>query len=729
MKKFAIFLIGLSLLFSNVYAQTKIKFTLSDIFGSYKFMGRSLSGRYWLSDSSGLIYKQHDRENGVTNFIKYDFESGTESIFVNGNDIIDPQTGKPFKLNYTGWSQDDSMLLFTDLVRARTTKTSGNFYVYRIADKKLTQMTNQESEQLNIEFSPDSKNIGFVRNNNLYVINVIDKTEKQLTFDGSADILNGHFDWVYEEEFSVIKAWEWSPDSRHIAFWRTDQSNVPEYYIPRFDSLYTEPELMKYPKSGQMNSNIRIGIIETSTGKTKWVADADGESEYIPLIKWLPASGELLILKMNRLQNHMEFFKSDPVSGHSEKMFELRDEKWISVENEDWQFPKKSPHIVFTSETGGNRHIYKYDYKSNRLEQVTAGSWDVRKIAGIDELNKEIYFTAARPTPIYNHIFKTSYSGSEITMISAENGWHDPEFSRDCAYYFNGFSRAAVPGKYSLHKADGRLVKLFIDNNTEERQQYEIAIPEFFSFTTSDGVDLNGWMLKPSDFSETKKHPVFMYVYGGPDSQTARDFSRSGSSWHQYLAQNGYIVVSVDGRGTGGRGSDFKKSVYKNLGYWEANDQIEAAAYLGSLPFIDSKRIGIYGWSYGGTVAALSLFKGRGVFSAAIAVAPVTDWRYYDTIYTERYMQTPELNPIGYENSSLMKYVKNMEGKLLLVHGMADDNVHFQNSTALVDELISQNKQFEMMFYPDRRHGIMEKSYNTRLHVFTKITDFIFKNI
>jgi dipeptidyl-peptidase-4 len=450
---------------------------------------------------------------------------------------------------------------------------------------------------------------------------------------------------------------------------------------------------------------------------------------YIPRLAWLPKGNKLAIQRMNRLQNQNELLIADAATGKTSVILTETDKHWVEV-HDDWFFLSKSDRFLWASERDGYNHIYLFGLDGKLIRQLTKGHWDVVGITAVDEASQRVYFMASEASPLENHLYSVDFNGKNFKRITKTPGWHEIEFSPDYKHYLDTYSQINSPPKIGLFTNRGELKKVIVENKQEALNEYRLSSYEFFNFTTSDGVQLNGYLLKPPDFDPNKTYPVLMYVYGGPGSQTVQNrWGGRRGLWFQMLAQHGYIVASVDNRGTGARGADFKKITYKNLGQWEVNDQIEAAKYLGSLSFVDQNRIGIFGWSYGGFMAALCLFKGNDVFKSAISVAPVTHWKFYDTIYTERYMQTPQLNPDGYNSTGPIHFAKEMKGHLLLIHGTADDNVHFQNSAALVDELIKHNKQFQTMFYPGRYHGIREGAKNTQEHVYTLMTNFLLEKL
>jgi len=583
---------------------------------------------------------------------------------------------------------------------------------------------------MNVKFSPDSKKLGYVKNDNLYIYDITSRTERQITFDGNGIIINGHFDWVYEEEFSIIDGWRFSPDGKQIAYWQLDQSPVPEIEIQQFDSLYCNSIKMRYPKAGSPNSIVKIGVINLSDGKNTFM-DLGNESDiYIPRIYFTQNENELAIIKMNRLQNRLDLLLANTLNGSSKIVFTDTDSCWVDVENLDIYFLKDKKHFLITSERDGFKHIYLFDLNGKFIRQITKGNWEVDKIVDIDEKNELIYFTSGAGNPLIRNLYKINFNGKGLLKVTNFSGTTVINFSPNLKNFILTYSSINSVPKVFLASVSGQILDTLINNSNIEKtlKEYSFSTPEFISFTTSDGVSINAMMIKPPDFDSTKKYPVLFYNYSGPGSQIVRNaWGGAQYLWHQMLAQEGYIIFMIDNRGTGGRGKSFKNIVYRNLGHWEVNDLIEAVKFLKSLSYIDGERIGIWGWSYGGYISALTILEANEYFKTAVSVAPVTHWKFYDTIYTERYMSTPELNPDGYEKSAVTNKANKLKGKLLLIHGTADDNVHFQNTVVLVDELIKANKQFQVMFYPGKDHGI--GGGKTRLQLFTLITNFIKENL
>lgn len=711
---------------TTISVPQKKKFTVEEIFTNRNFYGSSLSQVKWFDGGKKFSFTKFDAATKSIALFEHDLKTGTENKIVSGSELKLEETNKPFMISNYEWLPDNKNILFTGVLPARKIKSGGAFYLYNKETKEFSVLADSEEEQININFSPDGKKAAFVRGNNIFLIDLKTKVETQLTFDGSEVILNGHFDWVYEEEFHIINGIEWSPDSKRIAFWRLDQSNVPEIKIAKWDSLYLNELSMRYPKAGANNSLVKIGVADVQTKKVKWMDIGEETDIYIPRIKFTNNPEVLSIQRLNRLQNKLDLLFADVKTGKSKIVLTDTDPCWIDI-SDDLYFFQNEDKFIWTSEKDGYKHIYLYNNSGTLVRQLTTGKWEVDAVTGIDEENKTVYFTSNAAGIQYLNFHSVSLSGG-IKKLSKENGYNAIMLSPDNKYFIERYSTANSLTSTRVYTTGGEIVRELITSDMTVFDQYELSPVEYFSFNTSDGVELNGSIIKPAEFDESKEYPVLIYNYSGPGSQSVLDrWSGPNGLWHQMLAQHGYIIVAVDTRGTGGRGKDFKNLMYKNLGHWEVNDHVEAVNYLSTLPYVDPERIGIWGWSYGGYVSALALMKAADVFKAAISVAPVIHWKFYDSIYTERFMSLPHLNPEGYENSAVLNYTDKLKGKLLLVHGTADDNVHFQNSVKLVKKLIAENKQFETMYYPEKDHGIYGGM--TRVHLFNMMTNFLLNNL
>ncbi|MGB9665223.1 MAG: alpha/beta fold hydrolase [Ignavibacteria bacterium] len=728
MKKLTTFLLTILIVTASAQINSK-NFTLEEIWGSQKFFGKSLRLVKWVDKGYKFTYLETDPQKRTTNIVVYDVQSKSKSVLLSSDELKLEGSDEKFTfLNYE-FSPDENYILFTGLLPARSIKTGGNIYLYNIKTKEFFQVETGKSV-LNVKFSPDSKKLGYVKDDNLYLYDIENRTERQLTFDGNGIVINGHFDWVYEEEFSIIDGWRFSPDGKQIAFWQLDQSPVPEIEIQQFDSLYFNSIKMRYPKAGARNSIVKIGVVDIQSGKIQWMNIGDEIDIYIPRIYWTTRENELAIIRMTRLQNKLELLLADSQTGDSKVIYTDTDTCWVSVESLDIYFFKDKKHFLISSERNGFKHLYLFDYSGKMIRQITNGQWEVDRLIEVDESNNLLFFTSGLGNPLVRNLYKVKLDGKKLERLTSFSGTNFINSSPNLKHFIVINSSVRSVSKTFLLDDKGKILDTLINNEELERalREYSFSTPEFLTFTTSDGVVLNAMMIKPANFDPNKKYPVLFYNYSGPGSQIVIDiWGGNQYLWHQMLAQEGYIIFMVDNRGTGGRGKSFENLIYKNLGYWEVNDIVEAAKYLMTLSYVDPERIGIWGWSYGGYISALTLLEGNEYFKCAVSVAPVTHWKFYDTIYTERYMSLPELNPEGYEKSAVTNKADKLKGKVLLIHGTADDNVHFQNTVVLVDELIKANKQFQVMFYPGKDHGI--SGGKTRLQLFTLITNFIKQNL
>ena len=579
------------------------------------------------------------------------------------------------------------------------------------------------------DFSPSGNKVAYVLNNDLYYKDFSTGKTKQITKDGQYNkIINGASDWVYEEELELSQSFQWSADGNKIAFYRFDEGEVKQWNMKMYDDLYPSDYRFKYPKAGEDNAKVELMIYDLEEKKTIDVK-LNKKFEYLTSIQWTHDPNLLAVMSSNRHQNELHINLVNASDGSSEIIHTEKSDTYIEMPFEV-HFTQDSKHFIILSEKSGYRHLYMHDIDGKLNKQLTKGKWPVTSFYGVDEKNGKVYYQAAEETPLDRDVYSIDLDGKNKKKISPRDGTNRAVFSSSYAYFINYNTTANQPNYISLHDSKGKEIRVLKDNKrlTDKLNGYNISSKEFFSFTTSEGVELNGWMIKPPDFDASKEYPAFLTIYGGPGSQTVTN-SWGGFNyfWHQMLAQMGFVVVSVDNRGTGARGTAFKKITYKQLGKYETIDQIETAKYLANLNYIDGKRIGVQGWSYGGYMSSLCLLKGADYFKAAIAVAPVTNWRFYDTIYTERYMQTPQENPDGYDDNSPINHVEKLQGAYLLVHGMADDNVHLQNTSEMITALVEADKQFDLFVYPNKNHGIY--GGNTRYHLYKKMTDFLVENL
>ncbi len=712
----------LVLLVSSNYAQNKI-FTVDDLFSNPAFYGKSLYGVKWFDGGNKFSFRKFDTVSVSMALYEHDVLTGEEKIIVTGADLRTDEEQPPVRFAYYQWSGDSKKILFATYLLPRYAKPGGDFYVYDIEKRSVQLIREGEHKQWVPEFSPDGKKLAYVKDDNIFVYDLENETETQLTFDGNGLIINGHFDWVYQEELGVKQGWQWSPDSKKIAFWRLDQSNEPEIKIAKWDSLYFNFLTLRYPKAGGNNALVKIGVVDINSRNTVWLDLGEDSDIYVPRIKFTNNPNVLSVQRLNRLQNHLELLFYNTNTGEGKLILEEKSDAWVDV-RDDLHFLKKTNRFVWSSERDGFLHLYLFDYHGKMINQLTKGNWEVKSLVAVDEVDNRLYFTANKRDVIYTDFYSVDLDGKNLTMLSDEAGYYSVNMPHNSSNYILNYRSVNNPSKTMLFHGVSKIKDLVV-NDFSAFEEYAVPEQEFLQFETTDGVRLNAFMIKPPDFDYDKKYPVLFYNYSGPGSQIVTDSRRN--LWHFLLAQRGYIIFGLDNRGTGGRGTAFKHVVYKQLGTFEVNDLIEGVKYLKTLSFVDSTRIGIWGWSYGGYISALTLAKAPEYFKMAISVAPVTDWKFYDNIYTERYMSLPELNPEGYKNASVLEHAGNIKGKLLLIHGTADDNVHFQNSVELVNKLIENNIQFRTMFYPERNHSIY--GGNTRIHLYTLMLNFILENL
>ena len=624
------------------------------------------------------------------------------------------------------FSKDESKILLTTQSKPVFRRsTLGKYYIYDTNTKKVTKLSDDLVQEPT--FSPDGSKVAFGFQNNLYVKDLNSGELKQFTFDGEKNsIINGITDWVYEEEFSFVRAFDWNADGNKIAFIRFDESEVPEFSMDVFGSgLYQTQQVFKYPKAGEANSRVSLHLYDLeSEALSELKVSKDYKDFYIPRLEWTNDPDVLSVQYMNRHQDELDLWMIDASNLNSALVLAETDKAYVDVTFNLTFLEDNS--FIWTSEKDGYNHIYHYDKHGTLINQVTDGDWEVTNYYGFDEKSNSIFYQSVENGSINRDIYSVKLNGKNKKRLSKRDGTNSASFSADFTYFINTHSSATSPQEYTLNDSkSGRLIKSIKDNDKLAKKvtDYKTSKKEFSTISVN-GNDLNIWMIKPADFDPNKEYPLFMYQYSGPGSQqVANRWNSANDYWYQHLAQQGYIVACVDGRGTGLKGADFKKVTQNELGKYEVEDQIEAAKKLGGLPFIDETRMGIWGWSYGGFMSSNALFKGNDVFKMAIAVAPVTSWRFYDTIYTERYMTTPQENASGYDENSPINHVDKLKGDFLLIHGSGDDNVHLQNTMRMVEALIQANKQFEWMIYPDKNHGIY--GGNTRLHLYNKMTKFI----
>lgn len=720
----------------GVAQKAKKDITLEDLWQKGTFRMKSVPGFNAMRD--GVRYTQLDAEGGSQRINTYDLATGKKGdvLFNNGDAQYN---GQKLSIDDYAFSDDEKkLLLATESENIYRRSVLRKVYIYDIASKALSIL--DTGKVLHAQFSPDGSKVAFVKNNNLYYRDLNSAKTIQVTFDGKRnEIINGNCDWVYEEEFEFTQAYQWSPDSKYIAYYKFDERQVPEYTMTIYDNLYPTPYKYKYPKAGEKNSIVNIYFYNVDGRKSTIAEIARPEyitkpnngvlDIYVPRIKWSADPSKLCILKMNRHQNKLDYMLTDAASGKAENIYTEENKAYIEIDD-NLQFLADKHSFLFTSEQDGWNHFYIYDFKNKKLTKLTKGDFDAEACQYIDETEKNIYYTAAKESPMERKLYSVGFDGNNDHLLTPENGVHAITPCAGGKFFLDRFSSLTTPAVYYLRDNTGKTVRVLEDNNGLENTMrgYNMGTVKFFQPTGADGQKLNAYMITPPNFDASKKYPVLMYQYSGPNSQQVADkFPLDNYFFHQMLAEKGYIIVVADGTGTGFRGEAFRKKTYLQLGKYESDDQIAVARYMAGQPYVDKARIGIWGWSYGGFMSSTCIFKGADVFKMAIAVAPVTNWRYYDNIYTERYMRTPQENKDGYDDNAPEKMADKLKGKFLLVHGTGDDNVHVQNSMSLINNLVRADKEYDSEFYPNRTHGI--SGGNTRLHLYKRMTAFILDNL
>jgi dipeptidyl-peptidase-4 len=716
----------------TVFGLKAQQLTLDDVVIKRTYSQKAVYGLASLND--GLNYTT--LENMGRELVKYSYKTG-EKVAV----LLDISGLKNDSLKYVTdyqFSRDESkVLLMTDRKPIYRRSFTANYFIYNFVTKELTRLSGGGEQQL-ATFSPDGERVAFVRKNNLFVKSLRFGTERQITTDGEFNkIINGAPDWVYEEEFEFNRGFEWSPDSKQIAYMKFNEEQVPIYHMAMYkglapehneNKLYPGEYSFKYPKAGEKNSIVQIWVYDIKSNINIRMETGQETDNYLPKISWTNSGSDLGIFRMNRLQNKLELLFANPNTGDSRLIYTEKNSRYIETDFLDnFQFLEDNQNFVVLSEQNGYKHLYLYDLAGVKVKQLTEGNFDVVKFYGYDPVKKYFYYQAAAEAPMRREIYGISLDKKKKVTLSTQSGTNNADFSKGFKYYVNTFSNITTPNLVTLHDISGKLIRELENNSVLKEKLAKMQLPkkEFFKFTTSEGIELNGWMIRPVPFDPSKKYPVLMTQYSGPNSQQVLDaFS---VSWDTYIAQQGYIMACVDPRGTGARGEEFRKCTYGQLGNLESNDQVEAAKYLSKQSYVDAKKIGIWGWSYGGFISAMTLCKGGDLIHTAIAVAPVTSHYFYDSVYTERYMGLPGQNPEGYLQNSPITLAAGIKGKLLLVHGTADDNVHYQNTIEFAEAMVQAGVQFRMMSYNNRNHGI--RGGNTTLHLYTMFDEFLKENL
>ncbi len=703
----------------SIVAQEKI--TLDEIWGG-AFRTRGMDELNAMKNTNQYTVLNFDRASRSSQIDLYDFATLEKvNTLLSSKDFSQLQGIDSYTFN----KKENQILIANNSEQIFRYSAVSDYFLYDIASKSLTKIADYKIQEPT--FSPDGTKIAFAYQNNLYVYEIASKKTQQITTDGKKNsIINGITDWVYEEEFGFVRAFDWNAAGTKLAYIKFDESQVPEFSMDLYNrGLYPAQEVFKYPKAGEKNAVVSLHLFDVTSNKTQTVNLSNYNDFYIARIQWTNDANVLSAQVLNRHQNNLDLLFIDGNTATSKVVLNEKDKAYVDV-TDNLTFLKDNS-FIWTSEKSGFNHIYHYDKTGKLKKQITTGNWEVTAYYGFDEKSGMVYYQSVENGSINRDVYAINISGKNKKRLTTAIGTNRATFSPNFQYFINSFSSATKAPTFTLNDSkSGNVIKTIVSNEALEQKlaKYDIVPKEFTTITTEKGHTLNAWFIKPKDFDPNKKYPVFMFQYSGPGSQqVANQWNGINDYWFMMLAQQGYIVACVDGRGTGFKGAEFKKCTYKELGKFEVEDQIDAAKLIGNYSYVYKSRIGIFGWSYGGFMSSNCILKGNDVFKAAIAVAPVTSWRYYDTIYTERYMQTPQENASGYDENSPINHVSKLKGNYLLIHGTSDDNVHVQNAMVMIEALVQANKQFDWAIYPDKNHGIY--GGKTRLQLYTKMTNFI----
>lgn len=721
---FSIFVLVLSAI--SLQAQNKKQITLDDIFAKGTFQMAGVSGFTSLNDSRYYCNMDND-----ANILRYEFSTGNLiDTIIKHSDLIFDNSILAFS-NFE-FSADENKILFSSNTESLYRhSTQSNIFVYDVKKKQLFQPVT--FKVMNPTFSPDGNKVAYVKDNNLFYYDLLQKKEETITTDGKLNnIINGATDWVYEEEFAIWKGFTWSPNSDKIAFYRFDESKVKEFEMTMFGKLYPSTTKFKYPKAGEANSTINILVYDLRSELNSEMEIGKEADIYIPRMQFTKDNNTLAVQRLNRLQNKLEILLANTITGKSSVIYTEENKFYVDI-TDNLTFLNDNKTFIITSERNGFNHLYQYDLKGKLVKQITNGNFDVDGFYGIDEKTKTIFYSSpefmlgkiSKNLSAERFVYSIGLNGKNKKNLTPKHGWNSPTFNSSLSYFLNTYSNINTPPFYTINTAAGNILRVLENNEklNNKLADYIVSKAQFMQIKNEVGDDLNAFIIKPENFDTTKKYPVIMYAYNGPGHQLAVDrWMGSNYYYYQVLANKGYIIFCADGRGTGFKGEAFKKCTYLNLGKLEIEDQIYLAKSLGKLSYVYATRIGFWGWSFGGYMASLAISKGADVFKSTIAVAPVTNWRFYDNIYTERYMRTPQENGKNYDDNSPINYVEKIKGNYLIIHGTADDNVHFQNTVEMLDAMIKKNVKYDSEFYPNKNHGI--NGGKTRFHLYDKMFNF-----
>ena len=716
--------------------QQRRALTVERIWGQPSLSGSLKAEVEWSPDGKRLSYLETvgSGKDAKTSLWAVDVASGERRVLVDAEKLEQfpspPSGGTPASRQRTGggrsaqgrylWAPDGEALLLV---------SSKGLFWFDLKTQTATQLAGETPQVTDPKISPDGRWVSFVRDHDLWVVNVATGKAQQLTRGGRDELMNGQLDWVYPEELGIATAYWWSPDSARIAFLQMDQRQVTRYPLVNFLSPTGDTEWMRYPKAGGANPVVRVGVVSVKGGRVRWMDVGKETDIYIARVNWLPDSRRIAIQRLNRAQTKLELLFAAASTGRTQVVLTEEDPYWVNVHDDLYFFQNQAlGGFLWASEGSGYRHLYLYDLSGKQLRQVTGGDWEVTQVEGVNENEGAVYFAATEKSPLERHLYKVSLTGGIVSRLTRDDGTHSAALSPDARHFVDAYSNVMTPPRQDLYRVDGTRTAVIAENSVPELAAYGLQPVEFFKVRGADGSDLNAMMIKPPDFDPAKKYPVLIYTYGGPHGQVvSNSWGRTRFLWHQMMAQKGYIVFSLDNRGSVGRGHKFESQVYKKFGENELADQLAGVAYLKSLPYVDGGRIGIWGWSYGGYMTCYAMANAPDAFKAGFAGAPVTDWLQYDTIYTERYMKRPQENAEGYKKSSPVNQAGQLKGKLLIAHGTGDDNVHFANTVELTEEFIKAGKYAELMIYPARGHGISDTA--AQIHLFRRVAQFFLDNL
>ena len=717
-------------------AQQPRDLTVERIYGGPSLSGQVLRDTRWSPDGKWLSYLTGNGER--TEIWVVDAATGERRVLVDAAHMRDVLLPPASRGQQTGlgrltpsqyrWAPDSQALLFIGAQQLAwydlKSQTSRHLLPAPAAPAASAET---DSTLDDAKISPDGRWVSFIRNHDLWVTSVATGQVRQLTRGGTDELLNGELDWVYPEELDIQTAHWWSPDSARIAFLQLDQSAVGKY--PLVDELAYEGKLIeeRYPIAGSPNPIARVGVVAVGGGAVRWMDTGADKSVLLARVDWLPDSRRLAIQRLTRVQNRLDLLFADAASGRAQTVLTEMDQSWINIAD-DLRFFAHGQRFLWSSERSGFRHLYLYDLSGKQLAQVTRGDWQVEGIEEVDEAGGQVYFTSTEAGPIERHLYRVSLAGGDPVRLTRDRGNHGVTFSPDARHFLDTYSTAMTPPRQDLYQADGSRVTALAENKVAELDAFRLQPVEFFTVPGADGTPLHASLIKPRGFDPSRKYPVLVYLYGGPHVQLVRDVWQGANFlWNQMMAQKGFLIFTVDNRGTAGRGHAFESAIFRRFGEVELADQLAGVTWLKRQPYVDGTRAGIWGWSYGGYMTCLAMLRAGDTFKAGFAGAPVTDWRYYDTIYTERYMGLPQDNPNGYRDSSPVNFADGLRGKLLVAHASGDDNVHFGNTLGLADKLVDAQKYAEFLIYAGRGHGITDPP--ARIHIFNRVTQFFLEHL